>query len=110
MCLSGVPRAGMQTFGGWVSADGVCRKTFQKCESTDGQIIVVRRSAVLVIAVASLQAQCLQTVEGERRPRRLDAIEPTAGPGDPAKSPLRPWLNSPCQTVVRQAVLAAATH
>jgi hypothetical protein len=40
--------------GGWVSADGLCRKAFQKSESTDDQISVIRQSAVLVIAVASL--------------------------------------------------------
>ena len=46
----------------------------------------------------------------EQRPGRLDAIEPPPDLGDPAKSPLRPWLNSPCRTFVRQAVLAAATR
>ena len=64
-----------QTFGGW-GADGVCRKAFQKSESADDQISVIRRSAVLVIAVASFRAQCLQTVKGAQRPGRLDAIEP----------------------------------
>jgi hypothetical protein len=80
--------------GGWVSADGVCRRAFQKSESADDQISVIRRSAVLVIAVASLQAQSLQlskvsTVQAARRHRAA------AGPGGPAKSPLRPWLNWP---------------
>ena len=45
-----------QTFGGW-GADGVCLKAFQKSESADDQISVIRRSAVLVIAVASFRAQ-----------------------------------------------------
>jgi hypothetical protein len=66
--------------GGWVSADGLCHKAFQKSESADDQISVIRRSAALLIAVASLQAQCLQTVEGEQRPRSARRDRATAGP------------------------------
>jgi hypothetical protein len=78
--------------GGWVSADGLCRK---------GRRVRARSSRSFCVALHGLR-----TVEGEQRPGRQHH-RPLP---DPQKRSSATLLNSPCRSVVRQAVLAAATH
>jgi hypothetical protein len=81
-------------------------KPSRTSESADDQIGVTRRSAALVAvdefareaADRCVALHGLRTVEGEQRLRQVDAIEPLP---DLRILHLRPWLNSPCRTVVR---------
>ena len=93
---------------------GMPQNLSRTSESADDQISVIRRSAALVAVdefareaeIVSSPLYGPQTAEGSGVHVGY-TIEPLP---DPQKGPQRPWLNSPCQTVVRQAVLAAATR
>ena len=84
--------------------------------ATARTISVIRRSAALVAVAAfareaadQLPLRGLRTVDGELG-SGADAIEPLPDLGILQKGPSATMLSSPCRTVVRQAVLAAATR